>query len=127
MLTVRFSDGFTGDLVSFDALITAHECEIKSISAYGKVREKGYTVKLEADKFNLLSILKALNTLNERYERPIDGLGSITCAYKWDNKMCERYFSGYQMSDCAETVEDKNLLRALDDLLLRLRSSISKK
>ena len=127
MLKVNYYDGFTAALMSFDVVFTEHACEITHSSSLGEVSDKKFSISIEDNEFDLLSILAALYTLDGRYERPIDELGSITCTFEWGNKICSRYFSGYRLNDCTEVVEDKKHLRTLDELLLSLISTIQEK
>ncbi len=125
MLKVCFYDGFTNELVSFEALFTEGLCEVSRYKVHGETSDQLYSIILKEQDFDLLCVLEALYRLNERYESSVDGLGSIACTFEWSHERCCRYFSGRSLSSCADIEADKQILNEFEQIILNIREILN--
>ncbi|MER2491597.1 hypothetical protein [Catenovulum sediminis] len=124
MLKISYFDGFTEELVSFDAIFDGRQCDVCFDCFIGEIKSKKFSFPVIETDLDLLIVLEGFLYLDKYYQIQIEDIGSIRCEFEWENMRVERNFDGGSFSCYCESEEHKVQLTKLEYLIYQIREKI---
>ena len=121
---LNYSDGFTEELVSFEAQLFPHKAEVTFDCFIGYIRNKSIDVELELSTEELNCFKIDLSVFEDNYELEMTDLKSLSISFELNEHKFKKSFYGYSPSVIQKEKFGKNNLGKLDSIVDIIRNEI---